>query len=183
MKIIVGLGNPGTKYEKTRHNAGFLTIDALAHELGVNVSTKKFKALIAEVFVKGEKVVLVKPQTYMNLSGESVREVLKFYDADLEDFIVVSDDKDLEVGKIRIRTKGSSGGQNGIKNIIQHLGTQEFLRLKVGIGSNPLIPTVDYVMGKIDEDTAIRQAVSALLDFIDGVSVLELMNRHNAKVK
>lgn len=181
MKIVVGLGNPGKTYEKTRHNAGFLTIDHVASRLGVTINTKKFKALITETFVRGEKVILVKPQTYMNLSGEAVRDVMKYYGADIEDLIVISDDKDLSVGSVRVRPKGSSGGQNGIKNIINHLGTQEFLRVKVGIGSNPLIPTVDYVMGKIDSETAIEQASNAVIDFINGIDTLELMNRYNAK--
>ncbi|QIK69076.1 aminoacyl-tRNA hydrolase [Erysipelothrix sp. HDW6C] len=181
MKIIVGLGNPGKQYEKTRHNAGFITIDKVAKALGVSVTTKKFKALIAETFVRGEKVILVKPQTYMNLSGESVREIVDYYDAYPEDIIVISDDKDLDVGILRIRTKGSSGGQNGIKSIINHLGTQEFTRIKVGIGKNPLINTADYVMGKIDEETAIDRAAQAILDIIEGKEVLELMNIYNVK--
>lgn len=181
MKIIVGLGNPGKQYEKTRHNAGFITIDKVAKALGVSVTTKKFKALIAETFVRGEKVILVKPQTYMNLSGESVREIIDYYDAYPEDIIVISDDKDLDVGILRIRTKGSSGGQNGIKSIINHLGTQEFTRIKVGIGKNPLINTADYVMGKIDEETAIDRAAQAILDIIEGKEVLELMNIYNVK--
>ncbi len=181
MKIIVGLGNPGKQYEKTRHNAGFITIDKVAKALGVSVTTKKFKALIAETFVRGEKVILVKPQTYMNLSGESVREIVDYYDAYPEDIIVISDDKDLDVGILRIRTKGSQGGQNGIKSIINHLGTQEFTRIKVGIGKNPLINTADYVMGKIDEETAIDRAAQAILDIIEGKEVLELMNIYNVK--
>lgn len=183
MKVIVGLGNPGKKYERTRHNAGFITIDLVAEKLGVKINTKKFKAEIAEVFVRGEKVLLVKPQTYMNLSGESVRAIFDFYNVTEEDLLVITDDKDLDVGFIRFRPKGSSGGQNGIKNIIAHLGTQEFARVKVGIGSNPLIPTVDYVLGKIDEDTAVLKARDAVIDFIEGVDTLELMNRYNSKAK
>lgn len=183
MKIIVGLGNPGKNYEKTRHNAGFITIDNVASRLGVTITNNKFKAKIAETFHRGEKIVLVKPQTYMNLSGESVRAIFDFYDVTEEDLLVISDDKDLDVGSVRIRAKGSSGGQNGIKNIIAHLGTQEFARVKVGIGSNPLIATVDYVMGKIDDETAIKQAGDAVIDFIEGIPILELMNRYNAKGK
>lgn len=179
MKIIVGLGNPGKKYEATRHNAGFLVIDQVASRLGVTIDTKKFKSLISETFVSGEKIVLVKPQTFMNLSGEALREVINYYRVDVSDILIISDDKDLEVGKLRIRTKGSSGGQNGIKNIIHHLGTDEFLRCKVGIGSNPLIPTVDYVMGKIDDSTAIKLTADSVIDFINGMSPIELMNKYN----
>lgn len=181
MKIIVGLGNPGIKYEKTRHNAGFIVIDHLAQRLGVSVKTLKFKALIAETFVMHQKVVLVKPQTYMNLSGEAVRAIMDYYDADIADLLVISDDKDLDVGALRIRQKGSSGGQNGIKNIIQHLATQEFARIKVGIGSNPLIATADYVMGQLDSQASVVSASEAALDFMQGMDVLQLMNRYNAK--
>lgn len=179
MKIVVGLGNPGKQYERTRHNAGFITIDKVASKLGVTISTKKFKALIAETFVKGQKVILVKPQTYMNLSGEAVREVVAYYDAYPEDIIIISDDKDLDLGKVRIRPKGSSGGQNGIKSIIEHIGTSEIARIKVGIGKNPHMNTADYVMGKIDEETAIERAADAVIDFAEGIEILEIMNRYN----
>lgn len=181
MKIIVGLGNPGSKYEKTRHNAGFIVIDHLAKRLDVTVKTLKFKALVGETFVMHQKVILVKPQTFMNLSGEAVGAVMDYYGANIEDLLVISDDKDLDVGALRIRQKGSSGGQNGIKNIIQHLGTQEFARVKVGIGSNARIATADYVMGQLDGDAAIASASDAAFDFINGNDVLELMNRYNGK--
>lgn len=181
MKIIVGLGNPGKEYEKTRHNAGFLAIDVLAKELDVKVTTSKFKALIGEGFHKGEKVILVKPQTYMNLSGDSVLAIMKYYDAYDEDLLVISDDLDLDVGMVRIRDKGSAGGQKGIKSIIDRLETQEFSRLRIGIGKNPLIKTVDYVLGKISGDEAIEKAAQCALDFIEGVDHLELMNRYNTK--
>lgn len=181
MKIITGLGNPGKEYEKTRHNAGFLVIDEIAKELGINVSQKKFKALIGEGFHKGEKVILVKPQTYMNLSGDSVLAIMKYYDAYDEDLLVISDDMDLQVGMIRIRDKGSAGGQKGIKSIIDRLGTQVFSRLRIGIGKSSIIPTIDYVLGKIDPETAIEEGAKCALDFIDGVDHLELMNRYNKK--
>lgn len=183
MKIIVGLGNPGKEYEKTRHNAGFLVIDQLAKELDIKVTTNKFKALIGEGFHKGEKVILVKPQTYMNLSGDSVLAIFKYYDAYDEDLLVISDDMDLSIGNIRIRDKGSAGGQKGIKSIIDRLETQVFSRLRVGIGRSSLIPTVKYVMGKIDDEVALDKAARCALDFIEGVDHLELMNRYNTKVK
>ena len=172
MKLIVGLGNPGKDYEKTRHNAGFMCIDCVADKLNMKFDTKKFKALIAMGFVGGEKVILMKPQTYMNLSGEAVGECARFYNIDLEDILVISDDLDLPTGKIRLRAKGSSGGQNGLKNIIAHLGSQEFKRIRIGIGNNKNYDTKDYVLGKISKDDQVLfdeakvKAANAAVDFI-----------------
>ena len=172
MKLIVGLGNPGKEYEKTRHNAGFMCIDEVAKKCNLSFDTKKFKALIATGFVNGEKVILMKPQTYMNLSGEAVGECVRFFNIDLEDILVISDDLDLPIGKIRLRMKGSSGGQNGLKNIISHLGSQEFKRIRIGIGNNKIIDTKDYVLGKISKDDqtlfddAKNRAASAAYDFL-----------------
>lgn len=172
MKLIVGLGNPGKEYEKTRHNAGFMCIDEVAKKCNLSFDTKKFKALIATGFVNGEKVILMKPQTYMNLSGEAVGECVRFYDIDSDDILVLVDDLDLPVGKIRLRTKGSSGGQNGLKNIIAHLGTQEFKRVRIGIGNNKIMDTKDYVLGKISKDDltlfndSLTRASNAAYDFI-----------------
>lgn len=182
MKVIVGLGNPGKQYEKTRHNAGFLVIDEVASKLGISISTNKFKALIGEAFVGTEKVILVKPQTFMNLSGESVGEVVRYYNVDSEDLLVISDDMDITVGSLRLREKGSSGGQKGVKSIIDHLGTNEFLRLKVGIGKSSNIKTVDWVLGKIDEDTAIHVGAKCVEDFINGKRTEQLMNEYNIRV-
>ena len=137
MKVIVGLGNKGLKYAKTRHNIGFEVVELLAHRNQIEMKTRKFKGLIGQGFIEGEKVLLVMPLTYMNLSGECVREVLDFYKLEAEDLIVIYDDISLDVGALRIRTKGSAGGQNGIKNIINHLGHNEFLRFKVGVGPQP----------------------------------------------
>ena len=172
MKLIVGLGNPGKDYEKTRHNAGFMCIDEVAKKLNMSFDTKKFKALIAMGFVGGEKVILMKPQTYMNLSGEAVGECARFYNVDLEDILVISDDLDLPIGKIRLRAKGSSGGQNGLKNIIAHLGSQEFKRIRIGIGNNKNYDTKDYVLGKISKDDQVLfddakvRAANEAVDFI-----------------
>lgn len=152
MKLIVGLGNPGKEYEKTRHNAGFMCIDEVANKLNLTFDTKKFKSLMATGFVNGEKVILLKPQTYMNLSGEAVGECVRFYNIDIEDICVLVDDLDLPVGKIRLRYKGSSGGQNGLKNIIAHLKTQDFKRIRIGIGHDRIIETKDYVLGKISKE-------------------------------
>lgn len=179
MKVIIGLGNPGKQYENTRHNAGFLALDLFAKKNNVAITTRKFKALVGELFVKGEKVLLVKPQTYMNLSGESVSQILNYYDLDECDIFVIADDLDLPVGTIRIRDSGSSGGQRGVQNIIDHLGTKEFLRLKIGIGNNKMIETKDYVLGKIDKDTPLERASACISDFVDGFDTIDLMNKYN----
>ena len=154
MYIIVGLGNPGREYQNTRHNIGFDVIDALADRNHIVMGEKKHKAVIGKGFVAGQKVVLVKPQTYMNLSGESVRDVIDFYKInEKEELIVVSDDISLDVGQIRIRKKGSAGGHNGLKNIQQLIGTQAYPRLRFGIGNDfPQGGQIDYVLGKIPED-------------------------------
>ena len=137
MKLIVGLGNPGAKYAGTRHNAGFSVIDELAERHNIKVDTSKHKALIGKGVINGEKVILAMPQTFMNLSGESVRAIMDFYKLTVDDLIVVYDDIDLDVGKIRIREKGSAGGHNGMKNIILHSGSQDFVRVRVGVGKKP----------------------------------------------
>lgn len=137
MKVFIGLGNPGREYENTRHNVGFMVLDAFLKQQGFPVfkKEKKFKAEVSEGSFYGEKILLVKPQTFMNLSGESLAAIKKFYKLEVEDFIVVYDDKDMEFGKIRVREEGSSGGHNGIKSIIQYLGSS-FLRLKVGVANS-----------------------------------------------
>lgn len=137
MKVIVGLGNKGLKYAKTRHNIGFEVIELLAYRHNISMTNRKFKGLIGQGIIEGEKVLLVMPLTYMNLSGECVREVLDFFKLDSDDLMVVYDDLSMDVGALRLRIKGSAGGQNGIKNIISHLGHDDFLRFKVGIGPQP----------------------------------------------
>lgn len=150
MYVIAGLGNPGGKYEKTRHNVGFQVIDRLAAKYHIDINMKKHRALCGTGVIEGVKVLLIKPQTYMNLSGESVREVLDFYKTDPEgELLVIYDDVSLKPGQLRIRKKGSAGGHNGIKNIIQHLGTQVFTRIKVGVGEKPEgYNLADYVLGR-----------------------------------
>ncbi len=153
MKIIVGLGNPTREYEGTRHNVGFSVIYNISDTYNIKVDTKKHKALIGKGVIEGEKVILAMPTTYMNLSGESVRELMDYYKCDLEDLIVIYDDISLDVGKLRIRKKGSAGGHNGIKNIIAHLGTQEFARIRVGVGEKPKhMDLADYVLGRFSKD-------------------------------
>ena len=135
--LVVFLGNPGTKYNGTRHNAGFMAADAMAKEFNIAINKLRFKALTATVTIGGEKVLLMKPQTYMNLSGEAVGQAAKFYKISPEHVIVVSDEVAMPIGKLRIRKSGSAGGHNGLKNIIQHLGTQDFPRIRMGVGAAP----------------------------------------------
>ena len=168
MYAVIGLGNPDKKYDKTRHNIGFDVIDELASQMGVEVKTKRHKALCGIGQIGFEKVVLVKPQTYMNLSGESVRAVMDFYKLNPEeDIIVISDDISLPTGKIRIRAKGSAGGHNGLKSIIAHTGTDKFKRIKVGVGANEG-DLVKHVLGRFSKgeraivEDAIRDAASAV---------------------
>ena len=156
MKLFVGLGNPGRKYDKTRHNVGFMAIDALATKWGITMTEeKKFKGFFGSAHIDGEKVLLLKPMTYMNLSGESIQPVMDFYDLENEDILVIYDDLDLDVGRVRLRYKGSSGGHNGMKSIILYIASQEFNRIKIGIGKNKNIPTNEYVLGKFTEDEMI----------------------------
>lgn len=187
MFMIAGLGNPTKQYEGTRHNAGFMVMDALAEKLGADISEKKHKALCGKGMIGGEKVILLKPQTFMNSSGESIREAAGYYKVDPEHIIVVYDDISLESGKLRIRAKGSAGGHNGMKSIIAHLGTQEFPRVRVGIGEKPpRMDLADYVLGRFPAgerkliDAAVAEAVDAVYEIvINGVE--KAMNGHNAK--
>ena len=184
MYAIVGLGNPEKKYDKTRHNIGFDVIDELASQMGVQVNTRRHKALCGIGMIGNEKVILVKPQTYMNNSGESVREVMDFYKLDpQQEIIIIADDISLDVGKIRIRAKGSAGGHNGLKSIIAHTGTQKFKRINVGVGETQG-DLVNHVLGKFGSkereivDEAVRNAASAA-----EVMILEnietAMNKYN----
>lgn len=186
MYIIAGLGNPGKQYAQTRHNVGFDTIDILADKYNISVDTKKHKALCGKGMIEGQKVVLAKPQTFMNLSGESVRELVDFYKIDPEEeLIVIYDDISLEPGKIRIRKKGSAGGHNGIKNIIAQLGTQNFQRIKVGVGEKPKgWDLADYVLGHFSKedrglvDDALKRAAGAVELMVHG-EVDQAMNQFN----
>ena len=157
--IVAGLGNPGREYENTRHNAGFLVLDQIAGSCGVRLDRLKYKSLCADAVLGGRRVLLMKPQTFMNLSGESVRAAADFYKVDPEHIIIVYDDISLDVGQLRIRKKGSAGGHNGIKNIISHLGTQEFPRIKVGVGDKPKkMDLADYVLSRFSkEDRAVME--------------------------
>ena len=189
MKIIVGLGNPGAKYAGTRHNVGFAVLDELAERHNIRIDTAKHKALIGKGIIDGEKVILAMPQTFMNLSGESVRAIMDFYKCTVEDLIVVYDDIDLDVGKLRIRQKGSAGGHNGMKNIIQHVGSQEFVRIRVGVGKKPdHMDLADYVLSrfgaeeqKIMDEAFGEAAEAAVMMMTTGAE--RAMNHYNAKKK
>ena len=157
MKLIIGLGNPGKKYDQTRHNTGFMVMDALAKKLNVSIDTKKFDGLYTKFKYHGEDVILLKPQTYMNESGQSVSQVMKYFKVDSDDVMVVYDDMDMPTGKLRIRLKGSAGGHNGIKSLIAHMHTQEFKRIRVGID----------------------KAVDAIICWIETDDINKVMNQYN----
>ncbi len=189
MYLIAGLGNPTSQYARTRHNVGFDAVDVLAEKYGISVDNKKYKALYGKGMIQGQKVILAKPQTYMNLSGESIRELIDYFKIDeKEELIVIYDDISLEPGQIRLRSKGSAGGHNGIKNIIAHLGGQEFKRIKVGVGEKPAgWDLADYVLGRFSReereqiDHALeRAAEAAVMIMTDGMEAA--MNAYNRKV-
>lgn len=159
MYLIVGLGNPGTEYAATRHNIGFDMVTYLSDKYRIPMSGKEGKAIVGKGLIEGQKVMLAQPQTYMNLSGESVRALMDYYKLSEEDVIILYDDISMPVGQVRIRPKGSAGGHNGIKSIIQHLGTQEFPRIKIGVGDKPVNgDLVKHVLGRFskEEDAMIR---------------------------
>ena len=175
MLIIAGLGNPGKEYENTRHNAGFMVMDALAEKIGADISEKKHKALCGKGVIGGEKVILMKPQTYMNSSGESIRAAADYYKVDPEDILIVYDDISLAPGQLRIRAKGSAGG------------TQEFPRVKVGVGEKPSrMDLADYVLGHFSKeeqatmDDAVKEAADAVCEIVN-VGIAQAMNDHNRK--
>lgn len=188
MVIIAGLGNPTKEYEHTRHNVGFDTIDCIADQYGISINEKKHRALVGKGMIEGQKVILLKPQTFMNLSGESIRAAVDFYKVDeKEELIVIYDDISLPPGQLRIRKKGSAGGHNGIKNIIAHLGHDTFMRIKVGVGEKPAgYDLADYVLGHFSKedrtimDDAFKEATEAVKMMItDGPDAA--MNAFNKK--
>ena len=187
MRIIIGLGNPTEKYQATRHNIGWDAITRISDDFRIPLNQKKHKAICGSGYIEGEKVILAQPLTYMNLSGESVRELVDFYKVDPEDIIVIYDDISLDVGRLRIRKKGSAGGHNGIKSIISHLGTDEFPRIKVGVGEKPKDwDLADYVLSRFkgEEEATIREALKDVSDscrmiIVDGMDAA--MNIYNKK--
>lgn len=185
MRVIIGLGNPGMKYAGTRHNIGFDTVTALADKYNIKINNKKFNGLIGDGFIGGEKVLLVQPQTYMNLSGECVGQIADFFKIEPENLIVICDDINLDTGRLRIRAKGSAGGHNGLKNIIAHLGTEAFPRIRVGVGEKTEgWDLADYVLARFSKDDepvireAIKNAVGAVETWISD-DIGTAMNRFN----
>ncbi len=186
MKMIVGLGNIGTRYDETRHNTGFMVVDQLARDYHLGAFTHlKQEAVAVSGVINGEKVMLVKPTTFMNDSGRAVGPLVDYYDIDLNDLVIVNDDLDMPVGKVRLKTHGASGGHNGLKSIINVLGTKNFNRVKVGIDHPQHGTVVSHVLGKFSKDErpkfdqAVEQAEHALEDWINGEEFAKLMNDYN----
>lgn len=197
MKVVAGLGNPGPQYEVTRHNVGFLVVDALADAHGLRFGPRKFEAETARGRVAGEEVLLAKPQTYMNLSGRSLAPLVAFYKVAPEDLLVVHDDLDLELGRIQVRERGGDGGHNGLKSIVAELGTREFRRLRLGIGrprppegapaasaAAPRGQVVDHVLSAFDQDEipALERVIARAVEAIESVlrdGIAQAMNRYN----
>ncbi len=186
MKMIVGLGNIGTRYDETRHNTGFMVVDQLARDYHLGAFTHlKQEAVAVSGVINGEKVMLVKPTTFMNDSGRAVGPLVDYYDIDLDDLVIVNDDLDMPVGKVRLKTHGASGGHNGLKSIISALGTKNFNRVKVGIDHPKHGTVVSHVLGKFSKeerpkfDQAVEQAEHALEDWINGENFAKLMNAYN----
>ena len=186
MKVVIGLGNPGKKYEKTRHNIGFIAIDNLRKKMNISDEREKFQALVSEKNIDGEKVIFLKPQTFMNLSGNSVIEIVNFYKLDpKKDIIVIYDDMDLSFGDIRIREKGSSGGHNGIKSIISHIG-EEFIRIKCGIGAKEK-DAVEHVLGEFNQteqkdlEEILEKIYNCVIEMLSVQNLDRIMQKYNKK--
>ncbi len=186
MKLIVGLGNPGKKYQKTRHNVGFMVLDYVSN-FSEKKYQKKFDGLLLEEFVNNEKVVFFKPQLYMNLSGAPIKQVINYFKIAIEDVLIIYDDMDLELGKMKLKHGGNSGGHNGIKNIEEHLDQKEFKKLKIGLGRSQNLFDKDYVLGNFSKDEkkeitlSIEKASKIILDFIS-MDFDKLMNKYNGDI-
>lgn len=184
MYLVIGLGNPGKEYENNRHNVGFDVIDLLADKYNIDVNRQKFKGVYGVGNISGKKVYLLKPQTYMNLSGESVRAIMDYYKIPLENIVVIYDDISLDVGKIRLRKKGSAGGHNGIKNMIEHLSTNEFPRIKIGVGVPDIAGIVNHVLGNFSKDDRMNiekvfDVAVLATDAIISEGIDQAMNKYN----
>lgn len=182
MKLIVGLGNPGKEYEKTRHNMGFMCIDKFAKKNNVEINKNKFDGLYTEFVYQKEKVILLKPMKYINLSGEVIKKYVDFFKIDINDILIISDDLDMPFGKLKLKLQGSSGGHNGLKNIELHLKTKEYKRIKIGISNNKDIDTKDYVLGKITDNTLLEETIKTVCNALEDyfkLSFDNLMNKYN----
>ncbi len=189
MYLVVGLGNPDNKYLKTMHNMGFMSVDALAKMMGFEFNKKGFKGVYSQITVNGEKAIILKPQTYMNLSGDSVQEVISYYKIPLENVIVIYDDLDIDIGSIRIREKGSSGTHNGMRDIVKKLGSENFSRIRIGIKpQNDSRQIIDYVLSDIKKDDeevfskVLQKTAEASKMFIEGKKLDEIMRKYNGKI-
>lgn len=184
MKLIVGLGNPGKEYENTRHNIGFMVIDYILKDLNITNGKEKMGGISYETNINGEKVMFLKPQEYINLSGNVINKYMQFYKIDVEDLFIIHDDLDLEVGKFKLREKGGSGGHNGLKNIESHLKTKDYHRMKIGISNNKNIDTKDYVLGHLNKEEKeslnkiIELGPNIIKDYLK-MSFTNLMNKYN----
>ena len=186
MKLIVGLGNPGNEYNNTRHNIGFMVVDKLLEKYNHDKLKDKFGGLYTEIVINDEKVMVLKPQKYINLSGEVIRKYVDYYKINIDDILIINDDLDLDVGNFKLRPAGSSAGHNGLKNIELMLGTQDYKRLKIGISNNKNIDTKDYVLSKISKDDMdkINNTIDTAMDIISDymkLSFTDLMTKYNRK--
>lgn len=186
MKVIFGLGNPGKKYEDTKHNVGFMLLDKLATSFSIAIEKRNHEALVGSGYYQGEKILLVKPETYMNLSGKAVWQVIDYYNDQIDDFIIVYDDMDTPLGQIRLKKKGSAGGHNGIKSIISTLNSQEFDRLKIGIGQKKTDDAVSHVLGAFskDEKVLLDEAITLGVEAVKAWILTDIdkaMNQFNIK--
>jgi len=186
MKLIVGLGNPGKEYENTRHNMGFLYLDYYVKNKNITIDKNKFDGLYGESIIDGEKIIFLKPQKYMNLSGEVIKKYVDYFNINIKDILIICDDLDTVIGKYRLRAKGSSGGHNGLKNIELMLNTQDYARLKIGISHDKDIDTRDYVLGKIDNKNLALikenyEIVSEIIDDFYRLDMEQLMTKYNRK--
>lgn len=184
MKLIVGLGNPDREYNNTRHNIGFYMLDKIAESLNIELNKTKFDGLYGEKIINGEKIILLKPLRYMNLSGTVIKEYVDYFKIDINDILIIHDDLDTSVGSLRLRYKGSSGGHNGLKDIERNLGTQEYKRIKIGISNNKLIDTKDYVLGKFtkDDQEIFKELSKKVVDIVNdylNISFDRLMSKYN----
>lgn len=184
MKLIVGLGNPGKEYENTRHNIGFMMIDYILNDLNITNGKEKMGGKYFETNINGEKVLFLKPQEYINLSGDVINKYMNFYKIDIKDLFIIHDDLDLEVGKFKLREKGGSGGHNGLKNIESHLKTKKYNRMKIGISNNKNMDTKDYVLGHLNKEEKenlnkiIEMGPNIIKDYLN-MSFTNLMNKYN----
>lgn len=186
MKLIVGLGNPGKEYAETRHNMGFMLLDELANHWNFSYDKQKFGGVYSQVVKHDEKIIVLKPQKFINLSGEVIEKFVSYFKIDIKDILIISDDLDLSLGKYKLRYKGSSAGHNGLKNIEMHLATREYKRIKIGISNDKSIDTKDYVLGKFskEEKIIVNNIINDIIPILDDFLTMtfdNLMNKYNKK--